>query len=72
LGKNVASVGEYAFRNCVNVTRILSKAKTPPTCGTQALYDIKKRECILSVPNEAKSKYQASGRWRDFFFIEDL
>ena len=72
LGENVASVGEEAFSDCANVTRILSKAKTPPTCGKQALDDINKWECILSVPNEAKSKYQAAGQWRDFFFIEDL
>jgi hypothetical protein len=72
LGENVASVGEEAFSDCANVTRILSKAKTPPTCGTQALDDINKWECILYVPNEAKSKYQAASQWRDFFFIEDL
>jgi len=60
LGKNITSLGEYAFSgcssldnfafgsavetiaqeafsDCVNVTKIICRAATPPACGTQAL-----------------------------------
>ncbi len=71
-GENVQSIGAEAFSDCNNVTKILTNALIPPTCGTQALDDINKWNCTLYVPNEAKSAYIAAEQWREFFFIEDL
>ena len=71
-GENVQSIGAEAFSDCNNVTKILTSALIPPTCGTQALDDINKWNCTLYVPNEAKSAYIAAEQWREFFFVEDL
>ena len=54
-----------------NLTKLISKAANPPTCGTQALDDINKWTCILQVPAHALSLYQAAPQWKDFFFIEE-
>ena len=54
-----------------NLTKLISKAANPPTCGTQALDDINKWTCILQVPAHALSLYQAAPQWKEFFFIEE-
>lgn len=36
-GSAVETIGQEAFSDCVNVTKIISRAATPPACGTQAL-----------------------------------
>lgn len=69
-GSSVKSIGVEAFSDCVKVTQIISHAKTPPTCGTQALDDINKWNCVLHVPQGSVSAYQAAPQWKEFFFIE--
>lgn len=70
-GQNVKNIGKEAFSDCTSVTRIISNAKTPPTCGSQALDDINKWNCTLSVPHGFKTSYQQADQWKDFFFIND-
>lgn len=53
------------------MTKLISYAATPPTCGSQALDDINKWECVLSVPQGYKTAYQQADQWKEFFFIED-
>ena len=71
-GSNVESIGAEAFSDCVNMTQIISSASIPPVCGTQALDDINKWSCVLKVPQNYKSAYQAAEQWKEFFFIEDV
>ena len=70
-GSNVESIGAEAFSDCVNMTQIISSASIPPVCGTQALDDINKWSCVLKVPQNYKSAYQAAEQWKEFFFIEE-
>ena len=70
-GSNVESIGAEAFSDCVNMTQIISSASIPPVCGTQALDDINKWSCVLKVPQNYKSAYQAAKQWKEFFFIEE-
>ena len=70
-GSGVQSIGEEAFSDCVSVTQIYSKAKTPPTCQTQALDDINKFKCTVHVPTGSLSSYQSADQWKEFFFILD-
>ena len=44
----------------------------PPTCGTQALDDINKWECVLGVPLGNADAYYAADQWKEFFFIDDV
>ena len=70
-GRNMKTIGEEAFSDCNNLTTIISLATTPPVCGSQALVDINKWECVLYVPGNYISTYQTAEQWKDFFFIEN-
>ena len=69
-GSAVATIGQEAFSDCTAMTKLISKAATPPTCGSQALDDINKWNCKLYVPTESLSQYQQADQWKEFFFIE--
>lgn len=70
-GSQVATIGQEAFSDCAAVTEIISKAATPPVCGTQALDDINKWDCKLYVPDGCMAAYEAANQWMDFFFKEE-
>jgi hypothetical protein len=70
-GTQVNSIGKEAFSDCTNVGRIISKAEVPPVCGSQALDDINKWNCQLSVPEGCLSAYQAADQWKEFFFVDE-
>ena len=70
-GVMVSSIGQEAFSDCTAITKLVSHATTPPVCGSQALDDINKWTCILSVPKGVTAAYQAADQWKDFFFIND-
>ena len=70
-GSSVKTIGQEAFSDCTTMTHLVSKATTPPTCGTQALDDINKWSCTLSVPEGCNSVYQQADQWKDFFFIDN-
>ena len=71
-GRNMQSIGEEAFSDCGNLTEIRSSAAVPPACGTQALDDINKWNCVLRVPIGYQTAYMAADQWKEFFFIEDV
>ena len=71
-GSSVKTIGKEAFSDCVSVTKIISKAATPPACGSQALDDINKWTCVLMVPEGNVTAYQAADQWKEFFFIEEV
>ena len=70
-GSSLQSIGNEAFSDCTKVTKIYSKASTPPTCGTEALDDINKWSCTLSVPTGNVASYQAAEQWKEFFYINE-
>ena len=71
-GSSMESIGTEAFSDCTNLTSITSHAAVPPTCGTQALDDINKWNCVLRVPSGYAAAYQAAEQWKEFFFVEDV
>ena len=70
-GSQVKSIGAEAFSDCTALTAIISKAEVPPTCGSQALDDVNKWECTLTVPEGSVDAYQAADQWKEFFFVEE-
>ncbi|MCH5307880.1 MAG: leucine-rich repeat protein [Prevotella sp.] len=70
-GSSVSTIGKEAFSDCTAMTRLISRAITPPTCGSQALDDINKWACTLSVPEGYTSAYQQADQWKEFFFINN-
>ena len=71
-GSSMGAIGVEAFSDCTNLSTITSHATVPPTCGTQALDDINKWNCVLRVPSGYATAYQAAEQWKEFFFIEDV
>ena len=71
-GSQLQTIGREAFSDCASVTSIVSCAATPPTCGTQALDDINKWTCTLSVPLGCQSAYAAADQWKEFFFMQEM
>lgn len=70
-GTQLKTIGKEAFSDCASVTKIVSKATTPPVCSTQALDDINKWTCTLTVPTGCKDSYAAADQWKEFFFVEE-
>ena len=64
-------IGQEAFSDCSSIKRFICHAVTPPICDTQALTDINKWNCTLSVPEESTTLYQQADQWKDFFFIDN-
>ena len=57
-GSAMQSIGKEAFSDCTAITKLISHAMTPPVCDSQALDDISKWVCTLSVPKGTVSSYQ--------------
>jgi hypothetical protein len=70
-GRSVENIGKEAFSDCTAMEHIYSRAPIPPVCGLQALDDINKWNCVLTVPAGNTTAYQAADQWKEFFFIEE-
>lgn len=70
-GTSLKSIGQEAFSDCTALTRIISQVAVPPTCGSEALQDINKWECELTVPTGYTDAYAAAAQWQDFFFTDE-
>ena len=69
-GTKVKTIGKEAFSDCTAMTKLISKAITPPVCGDQALDDINKWSCTLQVLPGSIDSYKVADQWKDFFFME--
>ena len=70
-GKSTKEIGKETFSDCTAMTKLISRAANPPTCGDQALDDINKWNCTLEVPFGSLTAYQAAPQWKEFFFMEE-
>jgi len=68
---SVTSIGEYAFACCSGLTKLVSLAVKPPSCGYEALRDIDKTACRLFVPEESVNKYKTADQWEEFLYISE-
>lgn len=71
IGAQVKNIGKEAFYDCQKISKIISRAITPPVCNTNALDNINKWTCTLSVPKGCTAVYQAADQWKEFFYIEE-
>ena len=70
-GKSIQSIGKQVFFDCINMKSLTSYAATAPECGSQALDDIDKVSCVLTVPYSCLASYQNAAQWKEFFFIQE-
>ncbi len=71
VGSNVKAIGREAFSDCTAMTKLITTAAVPPTCGSQALDDINKWNCELFVNKESIEAYKAADQWKEFFYISE-
>jgi len=71
IGSKVSKIGKEAFYDCKKLSKIVCYAITPPVCDINALDDINKWNCTLSIPKGSLSAYQQAPQWKEFFFIEE-
>ena len=69
---SVTSIGDYAFRYCENLKKLISYAEVPPVCGYPVFDGVNKQECTLQVPEKSISAYQQADQWNEFFLIEGM
>lgn len=69
-GKKLKIIEADAFSDCTALISLTSDAINPPSCGSQALDDINKWECILHVPRESIEAYKTADQWKNFLKIE--
>ena len=60
---SVQSIGNAAFRDCFNLTKIVMKGATPPTLVTTAAFS--GSTCPIYVPLGSKANYLATTNWGD-------
>ena len=71
MGSGVETIGQEALTGCSALTNLISAATEPPVCDANALTDINKFDCTLTIPVGTLAKYQAADQWKEFFFIEE-
>ena len=71
IGSEVTAIGKEAFSDCISVSKIVSKAVTPPTCSELAFHKINIWGCTLIVPKGSLTAYQQADQWKEFFFVEE-
>ena len=71
IGSKVSKIGKEAFYDCKKLSKIVCYATTPPVCDINALDDINKWNCTLSIPIGSLSAYQQAPQWKEFFYIEE-
>ena len=66
----VTSIGTGAFSSCSSLTSVTNYATTPQTIYGSVFYGVDKSTCVLNVPKESVSLYQAANVWKEFMNIE--
>ena len=69
IGNSVTSIGEDAFHDCCGLTKLVSLAVEPPTCGYPVFEGVDKTACQLVVPDESINRYKVADQWKDFMNI---
>lgn len=69
LGKNVSTIGAYAFKGCSGIRSFVCEASVPPTVEEFAFDGVPKESFTLEVPEASVTAYQTAEGWREFKFI---
>lgn len=69
IGNSVTSIGYDAFYGSSGLTKLVSLAVEPPTCGIGAFEYVDKTTCQLLVPEESINKYKTADQWKEFLNI---
>lgn len=62
---SVDTIGDYAFRDCSNLTSLTVKATYPPTLGSDVFTNTNSN-LVIYVPAESVNDYKAASGWSDY------
>ncbi len=68
IADNVTTIPSYLFYDCTGLSSVISLNPEPPTCDTNAFYEV---SCKLIVPSGSEEAYAAATGWEDFSNITD-
>ena len=66
IGNSVTSIGDKAFKDCTGLTSVTNYATTPQSINSNVFDNVNKSTCVLNVPKESVSLYQAANVWKEF------
>ena len=66
IGNSVTSIGNTAFKDCTGLISITNYATTPQSINSNVFDNVNKSTCVLIVPKESVSQYQAANVWKEF------
>ena len=66
IGNSVTSIGDKAFKDCTGLTFVTNYATTPQSINSNVFDNVNKSTCVLNVPKESVSLYQAANVWKEF------
>ena len=63
---SVTGIGGSAFGFCSGLTSVTNYATTPQSINSDVFEEVNKSTCVLNVPKESVSLYQAAEVWKGF------
>lgn len=66
LPASLQTIGNSSFKNCCNISSIISKAIEPPSVLVSAFDGVAKDNFTVEVPAASVKRYQAESGWSDF------
>ncbi len=66
IGNSVTGIGDKAFKDCTGLTFVTNYATTPQSINSNVFDNVNKSTCVLNVPKESVSLYQAANVWKEF------
>ena len=63
---SVTSIGGGVFYDCTGLTSVTNYATTPQSINSNVFENVGKSTCVLNVPKESVSLYQAADVWKEF------
>ena len=66
IGNSVTGIGDKAFKDCTGLTSVTNYATTPQSINSNVFDNVNKSTCVLNVPKESVSLYQAANVWKEF------
>ncbi len=70
LPRNVQTIGDEAFKNCVSLQQFVCPAIEPIEIDESVFEGVDKQACVLKVPARSINLYRNAPVWKEFFHID--
>ena len=70
LPRNVQSIGDEAFKNCLSLQQIVCPAVEPILVNSNVFEGVGKQNCVLKVPGKSLNLYKNAPVWEEFFQMD--